>query len=108
MNMNMNIESITNLGVLYPYIFGDLLNYFYGLAGSAGSIFLVLSFFGLFTLSLVMFAGRGGKILDTAAKLIVSGSGSNDDKSEDNKKMKLIQKSITPIVIQQLSNMFVL
>lgn len=65
----------------------------------ASSIFVILACFGLVTIPLVFFAGRAGKILDTAAKIIViaagssnlyknhgGGSNSNDDKDKDKDK----------------------
>ena len=72
-----------------------------------GSIFLILACLGLITLTFVFFSGRAGKILDTAAKLIViaagssnlyknhgggSGSGSNDKDAEDKKEKEKEEK----------------
>jgi len=79
---NFNLQDLVNLSI---YL--------------ASSIFLIFACFGLITIPLVFFAGRAGKILDTAAKIIViaagscnlyknhgGGSGSNDDKDKDKDK----------------------
>ena len=92
----------------------------------ASSIFLIFACFGLITIPLVFFYGRVGKILDTAAKLVVivagsnniyknhvGGSDSNDDKdkdkdkdktNEDNKDNETKKQMKIQMIIQQLSN----
>ena len=111
-----NLAFVTNICDLFSYLsklstfnLQDLLIFCSYLALDSSILDLIILCFGVltFTLPLVLFSGRAGKILDAAAKVVVilaggsnvyknhgGGSSSNDDsdtdkdKDKDNKKDK--------------------